>query len=83
MIKAYDYKQLLALATETLYEEGMYDSIDVTFYDQDDIDLGYLRVYDDRKHCLRLEKVSRDEILDNEFTVIDKYENDIIVRVLW
>lgn len=83
MGKIYDYKQLLALATETLYEEGMYDSIDVTFYDQDDIDLGYLRVYDDRKHCLRLEKVSRDEILDNEFTVIDKYENDIIVRVLW
>lgn len=83
MGKIYDYKQLLALATETLYEEGMYESIDVTFYNQEDIDLGYLRVYDDRKHCLRLEKVSRDEILDNEFTVIDKYENDIIVRVLW
>lgn len=83
MGKVYDYKQLLALATETLYEEGMYDSIDVTFYNQDDVDLGFMRVYDDRKHCLKLEKISRDEILDNEFTVIDKYENNIIVRVLW
>ena len=83
MIKAYDYKQLLALATETLYEEGVYESIDVTFYSQDDTDLGYMRVYDDRKHCLRLEKVSRDEILDNEFTVIDKYGDNIDVRVLW
>ena len=83
MGKVYDYKQLLALATETLYEEGMYDSIDVMFYDWNDNNLGYLRVYDDRKHCLKLEEVSREEILDNEFSIIDKCGDAIEVRVLW